>query len=145
MRPLLCQLKLPSTTTSTSSSEPTTVTASTQTTSTTPSGSTTSSGFQYQKCCHTVSLESSGLINMLMPEYVGTYQKIVTEINNRTVYHKEDKFLFYLDDSSVLDTEAWVISTSMDVPVNHDLQSIANTDGDLCVDNTGNNWRIVAV
>ena len=82
---------------------------------------------------------------MLMPEYVGNYHKIVTEITNRTVYHKEDKFLFYLDDSSVLDTEAWVISTSMDVPVNHDLQSIANTDGDLCVDNTGNNWRIVAV
>ena len=82
---------------------------------------------------------------MLMPEYVGTYQKIVTEINNRTVYHKEDKFLFYLDDSSVLDTEAWVISTTMDVPVNHDLQTIVNTDDDLCADNTGNNWRIVAV
>ena len=92
-----------------------------------------------------MSLESSGLISMLMPEYVGTYQKIVTEVNNHTVYHKEDKFLFYLDDSSVLDTEAWVISTSMDVPVNHDLQTIANTDGDLCADNTGNNWMIVAV
>ena len=44
-----------------------------------------------------------------------------------------------------LDTDAWVISTSMDVPVNHDLQTIANTDDDLCADNTGNNWMIVAV
>ena len=147
MKPLLCQLKLPTTTTATSTTATSTSPSisTTATTSTTPSDSTTSSEFQYQKCCHTVSLESSGLINMLMPEYVGTYQKIVTEITNRTVYHKEDKFLFYLHGSSVLDTDAWVISTSMDVPVNHDLETIANTDDDLCADSTGNNWKIVAV
>ena len=72
-------------------------------------------------------------------------EKVVRTFTNRTIYHKEDKFLFYLEDSSVLDTAAWVISTSMDVPVDHDLQTIVNTDGDLCVDNTGNNWMIVAV
>ena len=137
MKALLCQLRIPTTTTTTTTITPTT--------STTPSSSTTSSELQHQKCCHSVSLESSGLINMLMPEYVGSYHKIVTDITNRTIYHREDKFLFYIEDSSVLDTAAWVISTSLDVPVNHDLQTIVNTDGDLCADTTGNNWRIVAV
>ena len=138
-------MKIPSTSTSTTQTTSTTKTSTTKRTSTTPHSSTTSSEFQYQKCCHTVSLESSGLINMLMPEYVGTYRKIVTEMDNRTVYHKEDKFLFFLDDSSVLNTAAWVISTRMDVPIDHDLMTIANTNDDLCADNTGNNWRIVAV
>ena len=80
-----------------------------------------------------------------MPEYVGAYRKIVTEITNRSVYHKEDKFLFYLTDNSQLDTAAWVISTSMDVPLDHDLLTIVNTDSELCADNLENNWKILAV
>ena len=138
----LCQLYIPTTDTPTKPSSTTTSPTSTSTTTTqsTQSSSTTSDFFIRQKCCDTVRLQSSGLISSLMPEYVGAYRKIVTESTNRSIYHKEDKFLFYLDDKSSLETEGWVFSTSMDVPLD---ETIITIDDDLCADNTRPGWQVL--
>ena len=135
----LCQLYLP-TTTDSSSTTPTTLPSPSPTTSPSQSSSTTSDPFERQKCCDTVRLESSGLISSLKPDYVGLYTKIVTEITNKSVYHKEDKFLFYLDSWSDLESEAWVVSTSMSAVPG---QTIIKRDSDRCPDNTGPGWEVV--
>ena len=139
----LYQLYLPTTSTSTAHSSTTSSSTPSSTTTpitTTTTQSTTSDPFTLQKCCSTVRLESSGLVSSLKPDYVGTYRKIVMEITNRSVYHHEDKFLFYLSDRAVLGTEAWVISTSMDV---FPEETMFNPDDDLCADNTAPTWQLL--